>query len=230
MSAKLTAEFVGTYLLIFTVGCNVLGGQAVWGGVSIACVLMVAIYALGGISGANFNPAVTATLAMVNSMGGPGGMDGSTAGQYIATQLVAGLCAAFSYSALWGTSFNLAPAKGFGWLNAGLCEFFYTFMLCFVVLNVAVAKKTMYYGLAIGFVIVADLSAFSSRTITITVEPSCTIQSIKKVAFEKIMGQLDTGSVKEFTDANSRLVLNNKELMDAEIVDKVLNLQDGSTL
>jgi aquaporin Z len=155
MSAKLTAEFVGTYLLIFTVGCNVLGGQAVWGGVSIACVLMVAIYALGGISGANFNPAVTATLAMVNSMGGPGGMDGSTAGQYIATQLVAGLCAAFSYSALWGTSFNLAPAKGFGWLNAGLCEFFYTFMLCFVVLNVAVAKKTMYYGLAIGFVIVA---------------------------------------------------------------------------
>ena len=75
-----------------------------------------------------------------------------------------------------------------------------------------------------------DLSAFSSRTITITVEPSCTIQSIKKVAFEKIMGQLDTGSVKEFTDANSRLVLNNKELMDVEIVDKVLNLQDGSTL
>merc|ERR1719405_10906 len=39
-----------------------------------------------------------------------------------------------------------------------VCELVYTFMLCFVVLNVAVASKATpnkYYGLAIGFVIVA---------------------------------------------------------------------------
>merc|ERR1719190_247148 len=45
-----------------------------------------------------------------------------------------------------------------------LCEFLYTFMLCFVVLNVAASKKekvkkegekSQYFGLAIGFVIVA---------------------------------------------------------------------------
>merc|ERR550537_1173468 len=41
-----------------------------------------------------------------------------------------------------------------------LCECLYTFMLCFVVLNVAASKqvgdgKNQFYGLAIGFVIVA---------------------------------------------------------------------------
>ena len=93
MGAKLLGEFVGTFLLIFTVGCNVLAGNAVWAGVSIACVLMVSIYALGGISGANFNPAVSVCLAITHMMGGPGDMDTKTAGLYIVTQMVAGLCA-----------------------------------------------------------------------------------------------------------------------------------------
>lgn len=61
--SKYVAEFVGTYLLVFTVGCNVLKGDGVWAATSIACVLMVSIYALGGVSGANFNPAVSLTLA-----------------------------------------------------------------------------------------------------------------------------------------------------------------------
>merc|ERR1719453_1499295 len=56
-------------------------------------------------------------------------------------------------------TFNLAPTKGFGPLNAALAEIVYTFMLCFVVLNVACSKahagKNQFYGLAIGFVIVA---------------------------------------------------------------------------
>merc|ERR1719171_1897100 len=57
---------------------------------------------------------------------------------------------------------NLAPAQGFGWWEAGLAELVYTFMLCFVVLNCAASTKNnppedgnQFYGLAIGFVIVA---------------------------------------------------------------------------
>eukprot|EP00933_Yihiella_yeosuensis_P035280 TRINITY_DN287_c0_g1_i1.p1 TRINITY_DN287_c0_g1~~TRINITY_DN287_c0_g1_i1.p1 ORF type:complete len:482 (+),score=125.67 TRINITY_DN287_c0_g1_i1:84-1448(+) len=159
MAAKCTAEFVGTFLLIFTVGCNVLGGQAIWGGVSIACVLMIAIYSLGGISGANFNPAVSTTLGVSKAMGGPG-LDWNTVGIYSGVQLAAGITAAIGYSLLFGKTFNLVPAKGFSVVEAGACELLYTFMLCFVVLNVAAAKKNatekgQYYGLAIGFVIIA---------------------------------------------------------------------------
>eukprot|EP00441_Pelagodinium_beii_P046954 CAMPEP_0197621058 /NCGR_PEP_ID=MMETSP1338-20131121/1701_1 /TAXON_ID=43686 ORGANISM="Pelagodinium beii, Strain RCC1491" /NCGR_SAMPLE_ID=MMETSP1338 /ASSEMBLY_ACC=CAM_ASM_000754 /LENGTH=450 /DNA_ID=CAMNT_0043190385 /DNA_START=51 /DNA_END=1403 /DNA_ORIENTATION=+ len=159
LGTKLAAEFVGTYLLIFTVGCNVLGNTGIWAGVSIAMVLMVSIYSLGGISGANFNPAVSVTLGISKTMGGPG-LDWNHVGMYCGTQLVAGLAAAYSYSGLFGKSFPLGPSAGFGWTNAGLCELLYTFMLCFVVLNVAAASKNrtegnQYYGLAIGFVIIA---------------------------------------------------------------------------
>jgi len=159
IAAKCTAEFVGTFLLIFTVGCNVLGGSATWAGVSIAFVLMVCIYALGGISGANFNPAVSVTLGISRAMGGPG-LDWKTVGIYAGVQTAAGIAAAVCYSLLFGQSFNLAPAKGFSWYHAGLCELLYTFMLTFVVMNVAAAKKNVgeknqYYGMAIAFTVVA---------------------------------------------------------------------------
>ncbi|XP_021284138.1 aquaporin NIP1-1-like [Herrania umbratica] len=65
---KTVAELVGTYFLIFA-GCaaalvnkvqtlTIVGIAIVWG-----LVLMAAIYALGHISGAHFNPAVTLALA-----------------------------------------------------------------------------------------------------------------------------------------------------------------------
>jgi len=157
MTSKCVAEAVGTFMLVFTVGCNVLSGNAVWGGVSIASVLMVAIYALGGISGANFNPAVSLALGLSQSMKGPG-LPWQDVGIYMGVQICAGIAAAFSYYGLFLESFSLGPADGFKWWQAGLCEVLYTFMLCFVVLNVAAAKAVtpnQYYGLAIGFVITA---------------------------------------------------------------------------
>mmetsp|Transcript_54712 Transcript_54712/g.175496 ORF Transcript_54712/g.175496 Transcript_54712/m.175496 type:complete len:455 (-) Transcript_54712:342-1706(-) len=154
-AASCTAEFLGTFLLVFTVGCNVLGGNPVWGGVSIACSLMVGIYALGGASGANFNPAVSLALGLTGKM-----EDGwKQVGVYCIVQTLAGIFAAVCYCLLWKDSFNLGPTKGFGWWQAMLCETFYTFMLVFVVLNSAASKKlggkNQFYGLAIGFVIVA---------------------------------------------------------------------------
>lgn len=158
-ASKCVGEFLGTFLLIFTIGCNVLGGSGLWGGVSIASVLMVAIYCLGGISGANFNPAVSLALGVSKAMEGPG-LLWKEVGIYMGVQIIAGISAAISYSILFHDSFALGPAEGFSWWQAGLCEFLYTFMLCFVVLNVAVANKSEnspneFYGLAIGFVIVA---------------------------------------------------------------------------
>jgi len=152
--SKYVAEFVGTYLLVFTVGCNVSKGDATWAATSIACILMVSIYALGGVSGANFNPAVSLALACSNYL------PWITAAIYMVVQLFAGICAGLSYLALYGDSFNLAPVGKYGWAQAGMAELLYTFMLCFVVLNVACSVKSgncpnQFYGLAIGFVIVA---------------------------------------------------------------------------
>lgn len=153
--AKYIAEFIGTFLLVFTVGCNQLTNPA-WAVTSIACVLMVSIYALGGVSGANFNPAVSIALGITGEPAG--GLKWMDVGIYCVVQLIAGVCAAFAYVAFLWQSFNLAPMKGYGWWQVGLVEMLYTFMLVFVVLNCAVAwknKGTEFFGLAIGFVIVA---------------------------------------------------------------------------
>eukprot|EP00930_Biecheleria_cincta_P089039 TRINITY_DN782_c0_g1_i1.p1 TRINITY_DN782_c0_g1~~TRINITY_DN782_c0_g1_i1.p1 ORF type:complete len:935 (-),score=160.70 TRINITY_DN782_c0_g1_i1:191-2995(-) len=155
--SKCLAEFVGTFLLVFTVASNVLTEVPVFAGVSIAFVLMVSIYSLGGISGANFNPAVSAALALSKALGGPG-IDFTTFAQYVPSQLAGGLAANFGYTMLFGGSIALSPTEHHGIAEAGLCELLYTFMLCFVVFNVAVAKNNQpnqYYGLAIGFVIIA---------------------------------------------------------------------------
>merc|ERR1719161_1700477 len=113
---------------------------------------MVSIYAMGNVSGANFNPAVSLAL----------GVSGKLALVemciYIMVQLMAGIIAGLCYWALFGYTFNLQPGAGFGWWEAMMVEVLYTFMLCFVVLNVATARKdkgNQYFGLAIGFVIIA---------------------------------------------------------------------------
>merc|ERR1719387_567510 len=79
---------------------------------------------------------------------------------YCAVQLAGGLLAGISYGVLLWQAFRLGPGKGYGWWEMALAEAFYTFMLCFVVLNVACARlntdrNQQFYGLAIGFVIVA---------------------------------------------------------------------------
>mmetsp|Transcript_77067 Transcript_77067/g.121264 ORF Transcript_77067/g.121264 Transcript_77067/m.121264 type:complete len:455 (-) Transcript_77067:115-1479(-) len=158
-TSKYLAEFIGTFLLIFTVECNVVVGSPTFAGLSIGTVLFVAIQALGGISGGNFNPAVSVALGCVNSMKGPG-MDWKQVGMYCISQICGGVTAAVIAAGMFGKSASLEVSRGYTLLSAGLAEFFYTFMLCFVVLNVAAAKKNkeekgQYYALAIGFCVVA---------------------------------------------------------------------------
>lgn len=151
---KYVSEFVGTFLLVLTVSCNVLAGNAAWGATSIACVLMVSIYALGSVSGAHFNPAVTLAVTLSNKF--EGGAKGAVI--YMIMQLLGGTFGAVVGFTLFGKTFNLAPSPEFNGTHAAIVEILYTFMLCFVVLNVACTKASsgnQYYGLAIGFVIVA---------------------------------------------------------------------------
>ena len=70
---------------------------------------MVGIYALGGVSSANFNPAVATALLPA------GTNEAATFGAYRVTQIVSGCVAALCYAAVFGAIFNLGPTKGYGW-------------------------------------------------------------------------------------------------------------------
>jgi len=160
--ARYASEFVGTFILVFTVGCNVLTESGTFAGISIGCVLMVMIYSLGKSSGANFNPAVSVSLGLCQKL------PWSEVAIYIVVQLIAGITAGFCYTFFLGKSVNLEPTPGHTWLAAALCEMFYTFMLCFVVLNTAASKvhagMNQFYGLAIGFVIIAGAYSAGSMS------------------------------------------------------------------
>jgi hypothetical protein len=55
---KYVTEFIGTFGLVFTVGCAVLGKVAL-APLAIGAALMVFVYAGGHISGGHYNPAVS---------------------------------------------------------------------------------------------------------------------------------------------------------------------------
>merc|ERR1719472_214613 len=161
---QFVSEFLGTFFLVLTVGLNVLGSSPA-PALSIAASLMVMIYALGGVSGAHFNPAVTVALTLAGK---------SPAGDiphYMAAQLLGGLAASLAYTGLVGKAVPLQPGAGHSWSDAAFAEILYTFVLCFVVLNVATlsgqhltngGKAKQIYGLAIGFCIVVGGYAIGS--------------------------------------------------------------------
>jgi len=152
------AEFLGTFLLVLTVGCNVLSNNGTWGAVSIACVLMVAIYCFANVSGAHLNPAVTLTLMLSGKLPEGDVKRGTLVAAYCVAQCAGGVAGALGYFLLFDKGFPVKPVAGQA-LGALICEFVYTLMLCTVVLNTAASKaqggKNQFYGLAIGFVIIA---------------------------------------------------------------------------
>eukprot|EP00747_Dinoflagellata_sp_TGD_P092079 gnl/TRDRNA2_/TRDRNA2_165282_c3_seq2.p1 gnl/TRDRNA2_/TRDRNA2_165282_c3~~gnl/TRDRNA2_/TRDRNA2_165282_c3_seq2.p1 ORF type:complete len:738 (+),score=152.09 gnl/TRDRNA2_/TRDRNA2_165282_c3_seq2:93-2306(+) len=157
MLAPYICEFLGTFLLVFTVGCVVLTGSGIWNATAIAAILMVAIYAVGPISGGHLNPAVTLALLLTSKE-----ESGRKAAIYMSVQVLGGVSAGCLFSTLFGKSVPLGPSAGFGWSDVMIVEVLYTAMLCFVVLNVAASKRNnptsnpnQFFALAIGFVIIA---------------------------------------------------------------------------
>jgi len=157
---KYVAEFIGTFFLVFTIGCTVLPGTpGVIAPLAIGAALMVMIFAGGHISGAHFNPAVTLAVFI------RGRCDAKDVVPYWVAQLAgavaAGLVAPFVMG-VSGTPMTIAHMHA-----AFIAEFLFTFALAYVVLNVATAKGTSgnsFYGLAIGMTVMAG--AFSVGSIS----------------------------------------------------------------
>lgn len=101
------AELIGTFLLTFIgAGTGALAGTSGGGIVAVALAhgvaLMVIVYALGAISGAHVNPAVTISLALV------GKEKWDRAAFYIVAQLVGAALAAFLLAYVLGPSSEMA--------------------------------------------------------------------------------------------------------------------------
>src|SRR5262245_1926927 len=152
---KYTAEFIGTFFLVLTIGLTVIaGGAGVIPPLAIGSVLMVMVFACGHISGAHFNPAVTLAVWI------RGRCDRKDVAPYILVQLIGAIVAAgiVKFLKTGAVATPMTPATG----PALLAEFLFTFALAFVVLNVATAKGTSgnsFYGLAIGMTVLAGAFA-----------------------------------------------------------------------
>lgn len=148
MKVALT-EFVGTFLFVFTIALAVASGSVLTP-LAIGGMLMVMVYMGGHISGGHFNPAVTVAIMM------RGAMPSKSFVPYILAQLGGALLAAYVARMATGQTFAPTPGEGVSITAALLVEIIFTFALCLVVLNVAVAKRVQgnsYYGLAIGFTV-----------------------------------------------------------------------------
>ncbi len=146
---KYVTEFIGTFGLVFTVGCAVMSGSQS-APLAIGAALMVLVYAGGHISGAHYNPAVTLGVFL------RGKLPLADVGPYWAAQLVAAFLAAWlaKFTMNPGAVHALSTAGGHAIFSAMLAEFFFTFALVYVVLNVATSKDqpgNQFFGLAIGF-------------------------------------------------------------------------------
>jgi aquaporin Z len=148
-------EFTGTFFLVLTIGCVVLGGSPL-APLAIGATLMVMVYMGGHVSGAHYNPAVSLGLVL------RGTFAASELLPYILAQIGGALVAALIVYIVFGRTFVPAPAPTSTVIAALLIEILYTTALALVVMNVATTPATAgnsFYGLAIGFTVAAGAFA-----------------------------------------------------------------------
>lgn len=157
---KYIAEVIGTFALVFCgTGAIIIdqqtGGAVTHVGVAITfgLVVMAMIYALGEISGAHLNPAVTIAFAIARRF------DAKLVLPYLISQLIGAFIASlilrflFPENQFLGTTLPAGSA-----MQSFILEFILTFLLMLVILSVSHGSKEqgMFAGLAIGSVVLLE--------------------------------------------------------------------------
>lgn len=157
---RYVSEVLGTFAIVFCGTGAIIINQETHGaithvGVAMTFGLIVSamIYALGNVSGAHFNPAVTVAFSIA------GRFSGRQVLPYIISQLAGAVLASavlrylFPANALLGATLP-AGAEG----QSFVLEFILTYFLMLVILNVACGSKEqgMFAGLAIGAVVLLE--------------------------------------------------------------------------
>lgn len=155
------AEFTGTFAIVFAgtgaIIANVITHNAITHvGVALTfgLVVMTMIYALGEVSGAHFNPAVTIAFMLT------GAMPAKRVMPYVLCQCGGAILASFVLKALYGNVASLGtcqPLAGNAMQSFWL-EIVLTFFLVLVILSVAQGSKEqgLMAGIAIGGTVALD--------------------------------------------------------------------------
>src|SRR5260370_18337543 len=100
---KCVVEFIGTFFLVFVIGCVSSQTHVFLAPLAIGAALMVMIFAGGHISGAHYNPAVTLGVWIRGMCSGVG------AAFYLVAQVIAPVAAAIVVPMLLGPTISSAP-------------------------------------------------------------------------------------------------------------------------
>jgi aquaporin Z len=150
LPVKLLTELVGTFVFLSVIALS--AGAGSLAPLAIGSALMVMVYMGGHISGAHYNPAVSFGLFLRRRIGA------TTMVGYWVAQLVGGALAFVFGYLVSGHTPGIHPGAGVLAASALAIEALFTLGLVLVVLNVAATRATegnSFYGLAIGFTIVA---------------------------------------------------------------------------
>lgn len=154
---RYVAECFGTFALVFAgtgaIVVNELSGGAIThAGVAITwgLIVMAMIYAVGDVSGAHLNPAVTCGFWL------SGRFPARSVGPYVAAQVVGALIASVAVRLIFGNAASLGASLPAGSdVQSFALEFVLTALLMFVILSVSCGPKEVgvMAGIAVGGVI-----------------------------------------------------------------------------
>jgi aquaporin Z len=160
MIKKSIAEILGTFALVFCGTGAIIIDQESHGAVThvgvaitFGLIVMSMIYALGEISGAHLNPAVSIAFALV------GRLPGKSLLLYIISQIIGAMLASIVLRLLFPSNELLGATIPSGSaLQSFVLEFILTFFLMLVIINVATGSKEqgLFAGIAIGSVVLLE--------------------------------------------------------------------------
>lgn len=160
MKNALIAEFIGTFFLYLLIGlCVTPPGATTLTPLAIGVGLAALIYSCGHLSKAHFNPATTITYLCAGSH------SKKAFWPYVVVIFIAASAAALCLELLKSEGLKVAAPMTLAYPEAVVAEFLFTFVLMWVILHVAISKKTIgnqFYGLAIGGIVTAGAYAVGS--------------------------------------------------------------------
>ncbi len=198
LTARLTAEFMGTaFLVAAVVGSGVMGERLSAGNTAIALLantiatgaaLVALICTFGSISGAHFNPAVTLADAM------EGGIPWTESGLYVLVQIAGGIAGAVTAHLMFSlpaVSISLHPRHGSALI---LSEFIATFGLLSVIWGCARMRSSLVPFAVAAYIIAAywftSSTSFANPAVTIARSLSDTFSGIQPADVPLVVAQL----------------------------------------